>query len=218
MIKDRGSGDPVALPQQVVHFGMVHHACAVFRCRLGKVHSQPRVIELAVIIFHATVQSLLPYGWHAFQHFVLVQNTDLADLQFAGQQVINPQAKAVIKFIDEVEGGNDEGLPAGEVRRISQQDTTLLQRLADQFDVALRQIANASMHKFGGTGGSALCEIVSFNEGHRIAAGGRIHGDAETRGPTPDHKDVPHRIAFQFFYMITPLHLWNQPPDRCSRY
>ena len=76
----------------------------------------------------------------------------------------------------------------GALRR---QPAAFAERLEDQLDAALLQVANAAVDEFGAAAGRALAEVVLLEQHHAISARGRIDRNAQARGTAADHERCP---------------------------
>ena len=93
-----------------------------------------------------------------------------------------------------VEGGHDEGQRGDQVRREGDHELALQQRLADQPQVEVLQVAQAAVNQLGGAAGGARGEVGTLGQRHAVAAAGGVEGHAGPRDPTADHHDV-ERLA-----------------------
>jgi hypothetical protein len=76
------------------------------------------------------------------------------------------------------------------VRRALQDVHALVQRLAHQMHVALRQIAHAAVHQLGGARRGALGEVVRLHQHHAVAALRCVQRHAQAGGAAADHGQV----------------------------
>src|SRR5881396_2698726 len=84
------------------------------------------------------------------------------------------------------------------MRRDLPEDFALDQRLADQPELVIFQIAQAAMHEFGRPGRRTARQIVHFTKENRIAPAGRIAGDAATIDAASDDGEVENPIQRRF--------------------
>src|SRR5580692_7427719 len=78
-----------------------------------------------------------------------------------------------------------------DVRRVLKQQPSFLERLHHQRDVALLQIADASVHQLGGAARCAFAKVLAFHQQHVEATCGCIDGYTRAGGASADDDDVP---------------------------
>ncbi|MPM99214.1 hypothetical protein SDC9_146405 [bioreactor metagenome] len=122
------------------------------------------------------------YGRQVFHGLGAGEEFSSPQAGLAGQRVIHLEADAVERRIQQLVRGHHKGQRLGQMRCVVQQRGALVQRLAHQGDVALRQIAHAAMHQLGGARGSALGEVQRLQQHDLEAARRRIHRHAQPRG------------------------------------
>ena len=64
------------------------------------------------------------------------------------------------------------------------------QRLVDQLDVALLEVAQTTVDQLGGLGGGPLGEVVALNEGDAQSAGRGVEDDTGPGHATADDDEV----------------------------
>ena len=176
--------------QHVHRFTVVDQQRAVRRRRAGNGQRQAGVVELAVPVFDAALQPPRLGAGQQAQRFGAAQPFGTAQAGLAGQRVVHLQAGAVERRFPQLVRGHDEGQRLRKVRRAAQDVHALVQRLAHQVDVALRQVAHAAMHQFGGARAGALGEVVCLDQHHAVAALGRVQRHAQASGAAADDGDV----------------------------
>ena len=77
-----------------------------------------------------------------------------------------------------------------QVRRQPVQDAPLPQRLPDQAELAVLQVAQAAVDQPGGAPRGPRGEVVLLHQGHRETARRGVQGDARAGDPAPDHQHV----------------------------
>ena len=77
------------------------------------------------------------------------------------------------------------------MRRVLAQQSALFQRLHDQREVALLQVAHAAVHQLGAAAGSAFPEVALFQQKNVIAAAGGVDGHAHSGGSATHYNQVP---------------------------
>ena len=72
----------------------------------------------------------------------------------------------------------------------------LAQRLEHEHDVAVLQVADATMDELGAPAGGALCKVGLLEQGNAETARCGVHCDAQARGTTAHYDHIPD---FSFF-------------------
>ena len=76
------------------------------------------------------------------------------------------------------------------MRRQTRENPTLDQRLANERDVEVLQVAQAAVDHLRGAAAGAAGEVVAFDQGDVVAAAGRVERDAGAGHSAADHEDV----------------------------
>ena len=130
-------------------------------CRsAGQSQGQAGVIKLAVPVLHPTLEPILPGGGQALEGAFTPQELGGPQAGLACKGVIHREADAIKRSLPKAIGGHHEGQGLRQMGRVAQQRGALMQCLAHQGDVALCQIANASVHQLGGARRRSLGEIM----------------------------------------------------------
>ena len=82
------------------------------------------------------------------------------------------------------------------MRSVLSKQAALFQRFHHQGDVALFQVAHATVHQLGAAARGAFAEVVLFHEEHVVAAARGIDRDANACGAAADNDDVPRIVPF----------------------
>ena len=77
--------------------------------------------------------------------------------------------------------GIRNGSIVDEVRRVAQRDLALGERLVDEPELALLEVAQAAVHQLGRLRRRAGREVVALDQRGAQAAGGRVERDARSR-------------------------------------
>ncbi len=102
---------------------------------------------------------------------------------------VQPQPEfAVAAFLRE--GGDDERRRVDQVRRQLDHQLALQQRLADQAEVEVLQVAEAAVDHLRGAAGGAGGVVAALQQRHRVAARGGVEGDAGAGHPAADHQHL----------------------------
>ena len=159
----------------------------------------PRRYDLAVVgggatglgvALDAALEPVSARRGQAAQCFHAPEELRRAQASLARQRVIHLQADAVERRLPQLVRGHDEGQRLRQVRRAVEDVHALVQRLAHQVDVALRQVAHAAVHPFRGARRGALGEIVRLHQHHAVAALRCVQRDAQAGGAAADHGQV----------------------------
>jgi hypothetical protein len=73
---------------------------------------------------------------------------------------------------------------------VLQQPLALAQRLVDEADVAVLEVAQPAVDELGRLRRRARGEVVALDEQRAQASRGGVEGDAHARDATPDHQHV----------------------------
>jgi hypothetical protein len=85
------------------------------------------------------------------------------------------------------EGGHEKGRRVDQVRRQLHHQLALQQRLADQPEVEVPQVAEAAVDHLRGAAGGPLGIIAALQQRHRVAARGGVEGDPGAGDAAADH-------------------------------
>ena len=88
------------------------------------------------------------------------------------------------------EGGDQERRRVDEVRGQLHHQLALEQRLADQAEVEVLQVAQAAVDHLRGAAGGADGVVAALEQRHRVAARGGVEGDAGAGDPAADDDDL----------------------------
>jgi hypothetical protein len=111
----------------------------------------------------------------------LVHRHDVVEVEADADHAVGPGA---------VEGGDDQRQRLHEVRRERDHDLTLEQRLADEAEVEVLQVAQAAVDELARAARGAGGEVVALDERDAVPARGRVERDAGAGDPAADHDDV----------------------------
>ena len=114
-----------------------------------------------------------------------------AQIETARQSVVEPETGRVVRQLPVTKRGHQELSSVDQVRGVLEQQRTLVQCLANKWDIALRQISHSAMNELGAAAGGSVREVARFQEQGAVAAGGGIDGRAQSRCAAADDKDVP---------------------------
>ena len=115
----------------------------------------------------------------------------MADAEFAGEAVIEPEAEGVVRRRPPFFARDDKGFAFEEVRRVFREPPAFAQGFAHEIHVALGEVAHATVDEFGAAAGGAFGEIAAFQQQGRESARGGIYRDAKAGRAAADDDDVP---------------------------
>lgn len=169
---------------------IVHHQGTQAGGRARQRQRQAGVVKLAVPVLHAALEALRARRGQALERAFFAEKFGGTQACLAGQGVVHLEPDAVERGLPETVGRHDERQRLRQVRRVVQQRGALVQRLAHQGDVALGQVAHATVHQLGGAGRRSLGEIVRINQNHGKTPCGRVHSHPEAGGTPSDDRQV----------------------------
>src|SRR6185295_2088742 len=149
------------------------------------------VVELPVVIDGAAAQAVRLQGGDAIERLLAGEGAGGLEAHAAGEQVVEPEPRAVEGPFPPVVTGHYEGEVAHQVRGVAQQPPALAQGLQHQRDVALLEVAYAAVHKLGAAAGGALGEVVTLHQGRAITARRRVYGRPQAGGAAAHHENIP---------------------------
>ncbi len=168
-------------------------------------HRQSRIVGQAIIVEEAALDALFDQSWHPADCLRAREPPMRRDAPFPRKPVIQPQSNVEDHRQADAIGRRDrqahrlargvverqqEGQRTREVWRIAQQPTALMQPLAHQGNVELRQVADAAVEQFGRAAAGPAGEVGALDQPHAIAARHRVQGDARAGDPAADHQHV----------------------------
>ena len=194
---DDGARHPVARLHEAGHPGVVDDGGAeVDRRGAGEREGQAGVVGLGVVVQVGPGEAVAERRHVGPGRVGLEPAVDLADAQPAGQ-VVHPHGRAEgprhLLGDDAALAGEDrdeEREHLDQVRGVAQQALALVQRLVDQADVAVLQVAQPAVHQLGRLGRRARGEVVALDEGGAQAAGGGVEGHAGAGDAAADDEHV----------------------------
>jgi hypothetical protein len=81
------------------------------------------------------------------------------------------------------------------VRRVAAQPPALAQRVVDQLEVALSEVAHTAVEQLGAAAGRAFGEVHRFEQQRGVATCSGIDGCAESSGAAADHNHIPYATS-----------------------
>ncbi len=182
--------DLAVLVDELARRAVVDEQRAAQRRGARERQGEPCVVELAVPILDAALQAIAAHGGQKAQRALPAQEFGGTQAGAARQQVVGLEAHAVEGRLPETVGRHHEGQRLRQVRRIAEQRGALVQCLAHERDVALREVADTAVHELGGARGRAFREIVGLDQDDAEAARRGVERRAQPRRPAPDDRQV----------------------------
>ena len=186
-IPEVGAPHLAIVPDQSVDGGVRSHQGAVLNGGADGGQGETGVITLRVEVAHPADQAALA------DHRLLLEQPALAEqpmpphIPEGGEQVVGPGAEPQLPERDPVAvmHRKDEGQGPDEVRRDLQQDAALAQRLEDEAELPVFEVAQATMHQATRAGTGAARDIMLIHQdrpeaAHRGVAGDPRPGDSPT--------------------------------------
>ena len=170
---------------------IVQQRRALLRRGRNQIDQQPAVIELSVVVNHSATQTFGVDCGQTFECFFSGEYLGRAETVFAGEQVIDLQTETIERGFPPVIVWNYETQIADDMWRVLPQQAPFLERLDDERDVALFQIADATVHELGAAAGGTLSEVALFEEQDIVATRSRVNGDPDTGRSTSNDDHVP---------------------------
>ena len=113
-----------------------------------------------------------------------------------GEHVVEGDAGAHVDPLPDPPGERvEEGHGPGEVRAEAvDHEVALVERLGDQAQLELLQVAEAAVEQLRGAAGGAGGEVALLDEGDREPAGGGVERHTGAGDATTDHDEVEHLV------------------------
>jgi hypothetical protein len=161
---------------------------------LGQIHGEPRVIELAVIIADAPLQTLGFQRGNSPQRLFFRKHLRRTKSQLSGKTIIDLHADAVEGTFPPAIDRHDERKVVHQMRRVFAQQAAFSQRFKYKRDIALLQVAHAAMNQLDAAAGRALGEVRLLHHERAVAARRRINAYAQPGCPSADDEKVPRLL------------------------
>ena len=185
--------EPLGVLEQLGDPGVVHQCRALLHGRHGEVDQEACVVELPVVIDHPTEEAVGLDRGDASDGLLFREILRLPESILAGQNVVHTHPDAVERSLPPLVVGHHEREVTDEVGCIAPQDPAFLERLHDQGNVALLQIAHAPVDQLRGTARGSLAEVALLDQEDVVPPRSRIHRHADARGSATDDDEVPTR-------------------------
>ena len=168
-----GAFEPGNLPlfiEKLLGAAVINEQGAVLGCGATDGQRQTGVVKLAVPIFDAAAQALALRGRQELLGLGAAEQLGLAQAGFACELVVQGQAQAVKRRLPPPVAGHDKSQGLGDMGCTVQHRGAFAQGLAHQRNIALGQIAHATVHQLGGARGGAFGKVLRLHQHHLQAA------------------------------------------------
>jgi hypothetical protein len=208
---DEGDADRFALfGEDLGHLGPVQHHRAEALGLAEDGEDEADVVGLAVVEEVGVVGFARSERGHQVQHLVLVDRAVAVGgpvvvlLLSAGAALaaaaagsrrrhhvvhVQPEAELAVASLL-AEGGDEERSRVNEMRGQLDHQLALQQRLADQAEVKILQIAEAAVDHLRGAAGGADRIVAALQQRHRVATRGGVEGNAGAGDTAADHQHL----------------------------
>ena len=157
---------------------------------LSKIDGQTRIIELPVVVDHATRQAVGFNGRDNLNGFGFAQDPRWLEPQLSRELIVHLHADSVEGALPPFVIWNNEGHVVNEMRRILGEAAPLAKRLQHEGYVSLSQIAYATVNKLRRPARRSFCEIYLFEQCHRVASCRGVHCRPQSCCPASNDDDV----------------------------
>ena len=182
--------DLAAFAHQRRHRAMVEHDRALAGRGARERDRQPRIVELPVPVLDAAGQAAHLHVGQQLARARGRQELGVAQAARAGERVVHLQPDAIERRFPDLVRRHHEGQRLRQMRRVGQQRRALVQRLAHQRHIALREIAHAAVHELGRARTRAFRKVLGFEQHDREAARRGVERDAAAGGAAADDGEV----------------------------
>ncbi len=184
--------DPAVGPEQVGDPGMGGDLGAMGQGGADGGEGEPRIVALGVVVAHPAHQPPFPDHRLGLQHATLAEQPMPPHIPEGRQQVIQPDPGPQFPQGYPVPPvhGEDERQRLDQVRCDVEQDLPFAQRLEDQAEVALFEVAQAAVNQAAGAGAGAPGDVLLIHHDRPEAAHGGISGDTGAGDSGADHEQV----------------------------
>ncbi len=185
----RAARPPVALHQRHAP-GIVQHRGTTVLGRARQCQRIAGIIKLPVKIQHAAQQSFRVDPRHGLLRPARTPDLRCPQRGAARQQLIRFQSRPIERQIHPAIRRRHKPQPMHQVGSIAQHDPPLTQRLIDQMQLSICQVANPAMHQLRGPAGGGLRKITRLDQRRAKSPCCRIHGNAQPGGSSANHQHV----------------------------
>ena len=204
------AGHPLAVPQQRHRAGPGDDGRAVQRRRPRHRDRVPRVVDLGVVVEHGAGQPLGPQRRGPAERAAGGQVPVMRDRPLdALHGVVDHQARAHVRPLDHLPVQRvEEGHRPDQVRREpADQQVTFPQRLLDELEVALLEVAEAAVDELARPARGARGQVAGLDQTDPQAAGRGVEGGPGAGYAAADDKHIerPRRQPPHRFVTITSI-------------
>ena len=176
---------------------------------LCEVYGEAGVVKLAVVVADTVAQFFRLDALKQFVGFGFTEVAGVADAEFAGEAVVQPEAEGVVRRRPPFFARDDKGFAFEEVRRVFGKAAAFAQGFAHEVNVTLREVAHTAVHEFGAAAGGAFGKVAALQEQGRESARSGINGDAESSRAAADDDNVPCFRTFGAFEILLSFHKFS---------
>ena len=175
---------------------LVDHRTAVLDAGLCEVHGHARVVELAVVVYDASFQSLFDRSGNVFHYLFCRNEFRAAVTETERKHIVESQSTEIKEIVPVTVVRDDERLVFYQVRGIGFHAAAFAQGFEHQHDVAFLQVTDASVYQLRAAARGAFREVGLFEQGHAETACRRIDRYAESRCSAANDDDIPNFVFF----------------------
>ena len=184
------TGDhPVLLEQSVAPHVVGENPALVGR-RPGQIDGQPGIIELPVMINDPALETVRFHRRDQLDRLLLCEDPRRAQPQSAGHPVVHLHADSVKRALPPAIIGNDKRHVVDEVGGIPIKPSAFPQRLQDEGNVTLPEVADASMDQLGAAARGSLRKVRLLDQRHPVPPAGGIDRRAQSGGPATHDQQI----------------------------
>src|SRR5690606_23356064 len=152
---------------------------------------QAGIIELSIIIADSAPKSFFPECRNLPDCFGNAESPGAAKVVRSGEQVVDFQPGRVEGLFPPSVARDDKGLFTDDMRCIPGEQLPFMERIEDQRDIPLLEVADPSVDQFRAPAGGSLAEIMLLDQKGLVASGGGIECGAQSGRPASDDKNIP---------------------------
>src|SRR5258706_591484 len=200
-VLDQHAADAPVFVNQADRRAMVQHRGAASDRRTREGKREPGVVELPVPVLDGARQVAALQARCPLERLRGAQEFAARVPVLAGEQVVQREAAAIEPFVEPAAARavhrQHESERLDKVRSVAHQDGALVQRFADQPEVALREVAHAAVRELRRARRSPLGEVLGLDQRDREAARRGVERHAEPGGAAADDHQIPRRRLFE---------------------
>src|SRR5258706_486433 len=200
-VLDQHAADAPVFVNQADRRAMVQHRGAASDRRTREGKREPGLVELPVPVLDGARQVAALQARCPLERLRGAQEFAARVPVLAGEQVVQREAAAIEPFVEPAAARavhrQHESERLDKVRSVAHQDGALVQRFADQPEVALREVAHAAVRELRRARRSPFGEVLGLDQRDREAARRGVERHAEPGGAAADDHQIPRRRLFE---------------------